>query len=133
MQSNERIERFKTEAAELNLKTGNANKEGLLQVASVVLMVLGIVVALLLYSSSLNLDDSRDIQSNIVLAIAMLGVSVVGAAMFLRYSMAKFLRFWLLRQMYEDHAHADRLAEVLCGSAGHAANESSAVPMGRAR
>jgi hypothetical protein len=113
MQSNERIERFKAEAAELNLKTGNPNKEGLLQVAGVVLMVLGIVVALLLYSSSLNLDDSRDIQSNIILAIAMLGVSVVGAAMFLRYSMAKFLRFWLLRQMYEGQSHIDQVVDAL--------------------
>jgi hypothetical protein len=112
---NERIERFKAEAAELNLKTGNPNKEGLLQIAGVVLMVVGIAVALLLYASSLNLDDARDIQSNIILAIAMLGVSEVGAVIFLRYSMAKFLRFWLLRQMYESQSHIDRVVDAVGG------------------
>jgi hypothetical protein len=113
MQTNERIERFKAEAAELNLKTGNPNKEGLLQILGVVLMVVGVAVALLVYSSSLNLDDQRDIQSNIILAIAMLGVSIAGAAIFLRYSMAKFLRFWLLRQMYEGQSHVDQVVEAL--------------------
>lgn len=110
---NERIERFKAEAAELNLKTGNPNKEGLLQIAGVVLMVVGIGVALLLYASSLNLDDARDIQSNIILAVGMLGVSVAGAAIFLRYSMAKFLRFWLLRQIYENQSHIDQVVDAV--------------------
>jgi len=110
---NERIERFKAEAAELNLKTGNPNREGLFQIVGVVLMVVGIGVALLLYASSLNLDDQRDIQSNIILAIAMLGVSVVGAAVFLRYSMAKFLRFWLLRQIYENQSHIDQVVDAV--------------------
>ena len=113
MHSNERIERFKAEAAELNLKTGNTNKEGLLQVLGVVLMVGGIVVGLLLYMSSLNLDDQRDIQSNTILVVTMLCVSVMGAAIFLRYSMAKFLRFWLLRQMYESQSHVDQVVEAL--------------------
>lgn len=113
MDSKERIERFKAEAAELNLKTGDPSKEGMLQVVGVVLMVVGVVVALLLYSSSLNLDDQRDIQSNMILAIAMLGVSVIGAALFLRYSMAKFLRFWLLRQIYESQSHVDQLTAAL--------------------
>ena len=113
MDSKERIERFKAEAAELNLKTGDPSKEGMLQVVGVVLMVVGVVVALLLYSSSLNLDDQRDIQSNMILAIAMLGVSVIGAALFLRYSMAKFLRFWLLRQIYESQSHVDQLSAAL--------------------
>ena len=113
MDSKERIERFKAEAAELNLKTGDPSKEGMLQVVGVVLMVVGVVVALLLYSSSLNLDDQRDIQSNMILAVAMLGVSVIGAALFLRYSMAKFLRFWLLRQIYESQSHVDQLTAAL--------------------
>ena len=113
MDSKERIERFKAEAAELNLKTGDPSKEGMLQAVGVVLMVVGVVVALLLYSSSLNLDDQRDIQSNMILAIAMLGVSVIGAALFLRYSMAKFLRFWLLRQIYESQSHVDQLTAAL--------------------
>jgi hypothetical protein len=43
----------------------------------------------------------------------MLGLSVAGAAVFLRYSLARFLRFWLLRQLYEGQAHMDRLVSTL--------------------
>jgi hypothetical protein len=37
----------------------------------------------------------------------------VGAAVFLRYSLARFLRFWLLRQLYEGQAQVDQLVAHL--------------------
>ena len=42
------------------------------------------------------------------LAIAGLAISVVGGFLFLRYSLAKFLRFWLLRQVYEQRAESTK-------------------------
>ena len=36
--------------------------------------------------------------------IAGVAVSVTGGFLFLRYSLARFLRFWLLRQSYEQRA-----------------------------
>ena len=111
--TNERVERFKTEAAELNLKAGSASRDTQLQILGVVLMVVGIVVSLLLYSSSLSTDDARDIQSNIIFAIGMLGLTVLGGALFLRYSISKFLRLWLLRQSYESQSHIDQIVEAV--------------------
>ena len=43
----------------------------------------------------------------------MLAVTAVGAAVFLRYSLARFLRLWLLRQLYEGQAHVDQVAEAV--------------------
>ena len=43
----------------------------------------------------------------------MLALAVVGAAVFLRYSLARFLRFWLLRQLYEGQAHIDQVVAAL--------------------
>ena len=40
-------------------------------------------------------------------------LTLIGAALFLRYSMAKFLRFWLLRQIYESQSHVDQLTAAL--------------------
>ena len=40
-------------------------------------------------------------------------VSVVGAALFLRYSVASFLRFWLARFIYEQQSQTDRIVEKL--------------------
>ena len=111
--TNERMERFKAEAADLQLRAGNPNREKLWIGAGLAMMAVGIVVALLAYQSSLSADDSRDIQSFTILAIAMLGVVVVGAAVFLRYALARFLRLWLLRQLYEGQAHLDRVVEAI--------------------
>ena len=49
----------------------------------------------------------------LVLAIGGLTAAVVGAALFLRYSLASFLRFWLARFVYEQQAQTDRIVERL--------------------
>ena len=109
--TNERVERFKTEAAELNLKAGNASNDTKLQVLGLLAMIAGIAIAFLAFASSQSLDDSRDIQSQTIFAIAGLALTVGGGIVFLRYSLGKFLRLWLLRQMYEGQAHVDQIVE----------------------
>jgi hypothetical protein len=113
-QSNDRAEQFKAEIAEMRLKTGRARMENLLQLLGVILMVAGIAIALGAYSASLNVTatpgtnvDVLDSNSYTPLAIAGLAISVTGGFLFLRYSLAKFLRFWLLRQSYEQRAAID--------------------------
>jgi hypothetical protein len=109
---NDRIERLKNDAAELNVGKG-AMRDGLYQALGAVAMVVGVVVALVAYLASRGLDDTRDIQSTVILALAMLALAVTGAAVFLRYSMARFLRFWLLRQLYEGQSHIDQVVAAL--------------------
>jgi hypothetical protein len=113
-QSNDRAEQFKTEIAEMRLKTGRARMENLLQLLGVILMAAGVAIALGAYIASLNVTatpganvDVLDSNSYTPLAIAGLAISVTGGFLFLRYSLAKFLRFWLLRQSYEQRAVID--------------------------
>jgi hypothetical protein len=108
-----RVDQFKNDIAEMKLKTGTSSKEGALQVLGVLLMIAGAVIAFGAYGSSLNQDDSRDIQSYIIFGIGGLTLTVAGAALFLRYSLAKFFRFWLLRQMYEGQSHIDQVVDAL--------------------
>jgi hypothetical protein len=114
---NDRIERLQSEAARLDVAR-SGSRDGLFQTVAVVAMVVGVVGAFIAYQASLGSDDPRDIQSFIILAIVMLGLVIIGAAVFLRYSLAKFLRFWLLRQLYEGQAHMDELVASLRPSAG---------------
>ena len=111
---NDRIERLKSDAAELNVGKG-AGRDGLYQAAGAVAMGVGVAVAFLAYQLSLGKDDQRDIQSLQILAVSMLALAVVGAAVFVRYSLARFLRFWLLRQLYEGQAHIDQVVAALGG------------------
>ena len=108
-----RIDQFKTEVTDLNLKTGSASRERGAMIFGLLLMVVGAVGAFLCYVSSRNLGDARDIQGQIVFAIAFLTLSVLGAALFVRYSFASFLRMWLLRQLYEGQANTDRIVEAI--------------------
>jgi hypothetical protein len=108
----ERIARLEQEAAHLKVST-SARRDGILQAVGALAMVAGVVVAFVAYQLSLDKADDRDIQSLTILAVSMLGLSVAGAAVFLRYSLARFLRFWLLRQLYEGQAHMDRLVGAL--------------------
>jgi hypothetical protein len=116
-QSNDRAEQFKAEIAEMKLKTGRARAENVLMTLGVVLMVAGIAIAFGAYSASQNVTatpgtnvDLLDSNSYTILAIAGAAVSVVGGFLFLRYSLARFLRFWLLRQSYEQQAAIDDAA-----------------------
>jgi len=113
-QSNDRAEQFKAEIAEMKVKTGRGSRENLLQVLGVVLMIVGVAIALGAYSASLNVTatpgsnvDLLDSNSYLPLAIGGLAITVTGGFIFLRYSLAKFLRFWLLRQSYEQRAAID--------------------------
>jgi len=108
----ERIARLEHEAANLKVRP-SARRDGILQAVGALAMVAGVVIAFVAYQLSLDKADDRDIQSLTILAVSMLALSVAGAAVFLRYSLARFLRFWLLRQLYEGQAHIDRLVSAL--------------------
>ncbi|WP_007516917.1 MULTISPECIES: hypothetical protein [Pseudofrankia] len=107
-----RIDQFKADVSRLKVRTGDGRRDGVLQIVGIALMVVGIVVDLVVYTSSRNLNDPRDIQSDIILAIAFLAVAGAGAALFLYASLARFLRFWLLRQVYESQSQIDQVVAV---------------------
>ena len=118
-EGNDRAAQFKAEIAEMRLKTGRTNAENLLQILGVVLMIAGIAVAFGAYRASVNVTatpgsnvDVLDSGAYIPLAIAGLAISIVGGFLFLRYSLAKFLRFWLLRQVYEQRVAIDEAASA---------------------
>jgi hypothetical protein len=108
-----------TTATTANAGNGNridqfkSSREKLLVVLGLVLMVVGIAGAFISYVSSKNLSSALDVQSAIALTIAWTTLVIAGAALFLRYSLASFLRMWLLRQLYEGQANTDRIVEAV--------------------
>lgn len=113
MSETNRVDQFKAEMADLKLKTGGASKDGPLQIAGVLLMVIGIALAFISYQSSTGQSDQRDIQELIILSITGLAITVAGAALYLRCALAKFLRFWLLRQIHENRTQLDTVVDAL--------------------
>jgi uncharacterized membrane protein len=104
-----RIDQFKSDVADLKVKTNRGRRDSTLQILGLVLMIVGVVVAFLVYQSSTDESDARNIQSETILAITMLGLSVIGAAVYIVAALARFFRLWLLRQVYEGQENVARV------------------------
>lgn len=113
--SNDRIEQFKQEVADLKLKTAGGSAEKAAGVAGLIFMVLGCVVAFASYVLSTDASNALDQNELIILALAAVAVAVVGSALYVTTKVISFWRFWMLRQMYEHQAHLDQLTEQLRG------------------
>jgi len=98
----ERRQQFEADIAQVRIKTGGAGNEPRLIALGGVLMVVGAALALIAFIVSGSQSDTRDVLSTVILAVLGLSISVIGAAVFLRYSIGRFLRFWLLRLIYEQ-------------------------------
>jgi hypothetical protein len=117
LETSDRVDQFKADVEQLKLKTGKTNRENILLVVSVVLMIGGIVLAFVSYRAALNVKATPGTNVDVLtsnqytpLAITGLAISVVGGFVFLRYSLARFFRYWLLRQSYEQKAAIDEVA-----------------------
>jgi hypothetical protein len=102
----ERRQQFEADIASVRVKTGGAAGEPRLIALGAVLMVAGAAVALIAFIISGSQADTRDVLSSIILAVFGLSLAVIGMALFLRYSIGRFLRFWLLRLIYEQQDDA---------------------------
>ena len=116
---NDRMARFDAEVEALRLKTGRAGQERLLVAVGLVVALAGIVLGVVAYAASQNVTatpgsnvDVLNSNSYEILALLGVGLTVLGALVFLRYSLAQFLRFWLLRQSYEQQAAVQAVAEA---------------------
>jgi hypothetical protein len=110
----DRLEEFQAELARLRVRGGSATTEQRLLLGGIVLMPLGLVLVLIGY---LGASGTTQLTSQVPYLISGgllgLGCTIVGAALFLRYSLGRYLRFWLLRLIFEEHTTADRQVDAL--------------------
>jgi uncharacterized membrane protein len=112
-QTQQRVEEFKQEIADMRLRDPATARDRMLLRGGVVLMVVGIAVAIGAYAVSHGTTNTLLQNDMVITSVIGLAVTVAGAALFLRYSMAQFLRFWLARLSYEQQHQTDRLIESL--------------------
>jgi len=97
-----RREQFEEEIAAVRIRTGKAEAEQRWTIVGLVALVGGVVLTVVAYATSTGMSDTRDVLSAGILALVGVALSVAGLGLFLRYSLARFLRFWLLRLIYEQ-------------------------------
>jgi hypothetical protein len=109
----DRAQRFRDDLTKMHLPGSSTSHERNLARLGVVLFVLG--PAWVAVSYFISHAANSQLQQNDAIIGAVLGVSLtmVGVALFLRYSLARFLRFWLARLSYEQHHHTEQVVDAL--------------------
>lgn len=110
----DRVEAFQQEIQSMKLKAGGAESESRLLVLGVLMGVAGLVLALVggiqVAGDANQYNQRAAMATGTFLGIALL---IGGAALFVRYSLARYLRFWLVRLVHESRANTDRIVEAI--------------------
>ena len=104
-----RADRFARELADLKIADPAAGHPRGWQRLGGVLMVLGIVLGVSSYLISQRTGAALTASTAITISLGGVTLSVVGGAIFLRYSLTGFLRFWMARQSFELNMLAERV------------------------
>lgn len=114
----ERIERFKAEVADMKLRDPSTGLDRLLVRLGLVGMVAGVGLGVAAWFMSHGTTNPLQQRDAIVLGLMGVTVAVAGGALWLKATLAGFLRFWLARLCYEQQAQADRIASSVNGAPG---------------
>ena len=107
-----RADRFIRELAELKIPDPAAGHPRLWQRLGAVLMVLGPVLGVTAYLVSHRTTSALVQGDAVTIGLGAATVTIAGSALFLRYSLTGFLRFWMARQSHELALLADRLDQA---------------------
>ena len=99
--SSDRRAEFEAQLAEIRVKSGTAESERRWTTMGLVGAGAGIVITIVAVIASGGQSDTRDMLTLVMLGLVGVALTVAGAAVFLRYSLGRFLRFWMLRMLYE--------------------------------
>lgn len=107
-----RADRFVRELAELRIPDPAAGRPRFWQRLGAVLMVLGPVLGVTAFLVSHRTTSALVQGDAVTIGLGAVTVTITGSALFLRYSLTGFLRFWMARQSHELALLADRLDQA---------------------
>lgn len=123
-----RLEKFLAEVENIGVTGGGANPERTGTLVGLVLFAVGLAVALLAALSQRGDSGAGDatavlsevVSSNNGIIVVVLGLSlaIVGGLIWVRNSLTRYLRYWLVRLIYEDRSNTDRLIDAIRESHG---------------
>lgn len=112
----ERVEAFTQEIESLKLKASSAESEHRLLLLGALALVGGLALsiagAIQVTGTSAPADQRAYMATGTFLGIALI---IAGAALFVRFSLARYMRFWLIRLVHESRANTDRIVEAIEG------------------
>jgi hypothetical protein len=114
--AHERIDQFKADISKLEVKVPEDKTErSFLFVGIGLLIVGGLVIFGGYWGASGTAKLNEQIPYLLSGGLLGLGLMVAGSALFVRYSLTRFLRFWMIRDIYEQRSQTDRIVESMNG------------------
>lgn len=115
-----RVAEFRAEVGRVGLRSAGAVAERWMLIVGSALVVVGIALGIMGAVNTINAGDSPADQRAFIASGVLLGIllAVAGAALFVRYSMGRFMRFWLIRLVYEQRAETDRIVDAIERASG---------------
>ena len=111
--SSERLAQFQDEVAKLKVTGGGANPERLGAQWGIGLTIVGFVVAIVAYWSALDSKSTNTQLRSQIIAIIGIGLALVGIVIWVRNSITRYLRYWIVRLVYEQREQTDALIKAL--------------------
>ena len=107
-------DRLEQTVAEIHVPEPRADAESLLLKIGLLLPVVGLVLVLIAWYRA---SDTPYVADQIPMLISGgllgLGLAVIGLGLFLRFALARLLRFWMARFVIEQQAQTDRVVAAL--------------------
>ena len=110
--SSARLAQFQAEIARLKVKGGGANSERTGSNLGIGLAIVGAIVVIVCWLSAKGASTSTQLSSEIAALIGLL-VGIIGVALWVRNSLTSYLRYWLIRLIYEDKEQTERLIAAI--------------------
>jgi len=113
-QSNTAADRLSDEVADLHVPEPSADSESRLLKVAFALPVVGVLLILAAWWQAAGTKYVAD-QMPMLISGGLFGLALimVGVGLFIRFSLARLLRFWLARLVVEQQAQTDRLVDSL--------------------
>jgi hypothetical protein len=113
VEGNERGERFARDIASMRISDPSPGRHDLWLRVGFALMAVGFAVSAFGYWKSQSAGEALVQRDAITLGLAGIASTIFGAALYLRYSVSKVLRFWLARLSFDLSAIAEQSATVV--------------------
>ena len=125
-----RIDQFREDMDRMKLKGASAGSERWMLAIGALLVLVGLVLGILGAVNTINAGDSPTDQRAFIASGSLLGIVLViaGAALFVRFSLGRFLRFWLIRLVYEGRSDTDRIVDAIERASGLESTVPGAAP-----
>ena len=106
-----RLQQFQSEVESLKVTGGRANPERTWMIIGGIAMAVGVVFALFGWLLAGGTNDPSKIGTDQAMGVFGLTLAVAGMGLFTVMSLRRWLRYWLVRFIYEMRDQADRIIQ----------------------